>query len=213
MEDIDEKSGNTALLEDLKSGEFSTVGVGPLPNIVYDTPTGTCGNNGNVNSSIRGGISGTSILKKRTNSTGANSTGDANLTGKSSGSGSGFTGSSNSVSSRSRASLSLSSSGSGTGYYTPNAKATPRPIWYGRWLFFMLLCMVAAALGYLTYSSLSNNETFLADCVFNKVAEHAITAISTNQDRKKLGMNTMGSVIGELSSIVLKLLIYEFELS
>jgi len=36
----------------------------------------------------------------------------------------------------------------------------------------------------------------LADCVFVKVAEHAISTISNNQVKKKLGMDSMGSVVG-----------------
>ena len=57
--------------------------------------------------------------------------------------------------------------------------------------------MVAAVLGYLTYSALTDNETYLADCVFLKVAEHAIYTISFNQMKKKLGMDSMGSIVGE----------------
>ena len=57
--------------------------------------------------------------------------------------------------------------------------------------------MVAAVLGYLTYSALTDNETYLADSVFLKVAEHAIYTISFNQMKKKLGMDSMGSIVGE----------------
>jgi len=69
-------------------------------------------------------------------------------------------------------------------------------VFYSRWLFFLLLCMVASILGYLTYSSLTGNESYLAECVFVKVAEHALSTICENQKKKKLGMDSMGSVLG-----------------
>ena len=174
--------------DEMNSAEFSSS--------TFSISMGSHSSSNSVGSNIVNstGISGTSILKKnskrkgegpyeRRSSTGPNSTSVH----------SGCTGSSSHYS-RSTQSTGASS---GSGYYTPSAKATPRPIWYGRWLFFVLLLMVAAALGYLTYTSLTDNETFLATCVFVKVAEHAISTINNNQDRKKLGMNTMGSVIGE----------------
>ena len=129
--------------------------------------------------SKRLGIKGASILKKRT----ANSSqGPKSVTSKT-----GVTGS-----------IRTSSTGgsSASGKYQPH-RGTPRHVWYSRWLFLTLLCMVAASLGYLTYSSLTNNETYLAECVFIKVAEHAIVSISTNQKNKKLGMDSIGGVIGE----------------
>jgi len=89
-----------------------------------------------------------------------------------------------------------SSSGTGNKYHSAHLKATPRPIFWGRWLFFILLLMVAAALGYMTYNMLSDNETTLAECLFEKVADNAIIIIRNNQDRKMLGMSTMGSAIG-----------------
>mmetsp|Transcript_30629 Transcript_30629/g.72249 ORF Transcript_30629/g.72249 Transcript_30629/m.72249 type:complete len:1037 (+) Transcript_30629:232-3342(+) len=144
-----------------------------------------------VNSSIVNGasgdkIAGTSILKKR-KAVRRNSGNTQSTLGNNSG----FTGG---FSLRSRSSHSTGGSSAST--YSPHAKATPRPIWYGRWLFFTLLCLVAIALGYLTYHHLSDNETRLADCVFEKVAENAIKVISGNQKKKKLGMDTLASVIG-----------------
>lgn len=81
-------------------------------------------------------------------------------------------------------------------------KGTPRNVWYSRWLFLTLLCMVASALGYLTYAALSRNETYLAECVYSKVAEHAIDAISTNQKNKKLGLDSIASVIGKFPFVL-----------
>ena len=112
------------------------------------------------------------------------------------GNNSGYTGIFSHRSRSSRSTLGSSSAGSVNSYHTPHSKATPRKIWYGRWLFFALLCLVAAVLGYKTFSILSNNETRLADNVFTKVAENAINTICSNQEKKKLGMNTLATVIG-----------------
>jgi len=177
------------------SREFSIVGA--LPSEIRESTTrGSSSNTVNsntasgINNNGSGAIRGTSILKKRPTYPRTNSRTSTSLASKS-----GFTGS---ISHGSRATN--STGGSSASGYSPNAKSTPRHVWYGRWLFFTLLCMVAAALGYLTYSQLSDNETFLADCVFMKVAEHAIHSISENQKKKKLGMDSMGSLVGSSGS-------------
>jgi len=214
----DNNENRVVFMEDIelgKSGEGESTGsnskefsiVAPLPSDTMSTPNRkrsnsisdsiVSGNSDNaINSSNNGGggIRGTSILKKRytnpKNSSGSSITkgGASVTTSKSGGTGSMRTHSTG------------GSSSTGNGLYSHNAKATPRHVWYSRWLFFFLLCMVAAVLGYLTYSSLTNNETYLADCVFMKVAEHAIYTISFNQKKKKLGMDSMGSVVGSSGS-------------
>ena len=98
---------------------------------------------------------------------------------------------------KTRSTLSTGMSG-GSGAYSPTVKSAPRNVLYGRWLFFFLLLMVASTLGFLTHYLLSTNETYLAECVFLKVASHAIETIRAKQMKKKYGMDTMGSVLGEL---------------
>ena len=208
MEDVELGKSGEGESTGSNSREFSVVA--PLPSDTMSTPNRKRSNSnsdsiisGNSDNAIvssnsgGGGIRGTSILKKRytnpKNSSGSSITkgGASVATSKSGGTG-GST----------RTHSTGGSSSTGNGLYSPSAKATPRHVWYGRWLFFFLLCMIAAVLGYLTYSSLTNNETFLADCVFIKVAEHAIYTISFNQKKKKLGMDSMGSVVGEYNSIM-----------
>ena len=108
-----------------------------------------------------------------------------------SGNGSGGTGSTNGSSSSGSGSF----SGGGSGQYATQVKATPRPIWLGRWLFLTLLLVVAGALGYMTCSLLTDNETLLTNGVFEKIATTAIDNIRDNQDRKMLGMCIMGTAI------------------
>ena len=181
-------TGDEVMVEGMaNSNEFSIVG--PLPD--ENERNQASSSEYSHDNSSRNQNQSTSFLKNRKGKALRRGSGATQST---SGNNSGLTGS---VSLRSRSSHSTGgSSGSGS-VYSPHFKATPRPIWYGRWLFFTLLCLVAVALGYLTYSSLSNNETNLADCVFVKVAENAIEVISSNQKKKKLGMDTMASVIGE----------------
>lgn len=175
------------------SGEFSIVG--PLPGA---SRQGLNNSSSSFNFSSTNvvlnddseAIQGTSILKKQSSYRGRSiETETVSTSGKNSVFSSGLT-------FKSRSTQSTGGSSGSSGYYAPHSKSTPRPVWYGRWLFFTLLCLIAVALGYLTYSSLSDNETLLADCVFVKVAENAIVTISNNQLKKKLGMNTLASTIG-----------------
>ena len=180
--------------------------VGPLPSDIIeecapkkrriDTSSVDSVNSYSINAaggiSNKFGLPGSSILKRRTPSV----SGSKSVTTKT-----GATGS-----------IRTSSTGgsSATAQFQAH-KGTPRHVWYSRWLFLTLLCMVASALGYLTYTALTDNETYLAECVFEKVAEHAIESIATNQKNKKLGMDSLGSVIGELS-LVLSFFRLEFDL-
>lgn len=164
--------------------------VGPLPSDIIeecapkkrriDTSSVDSVNSYSINAaggiSNKFGLPGSSILKRRTPSV----SGSKSVTTKT-----GATGS-----------IRTSSTGgsSATAQFQAH-KGTPRHVWYSRWLFLTLLCMVASALGYLTYTALTDNETYLAECVFEKVAEHAIESIATNQKNKKLGMDSLGSVI------------------
>lgn len=174
--------------------------VGPLPSETIeecapkrrrsDTSSQASVNSYSINAagniSKKFGLPGASILKKRTPSLG----GTKSVTSKT-----GVTGS-----------VRTSSTGgsSASAQFQPH-KGTPRHVWYSRWLFLTLLCMVASVLGYLTYTALTDNETYLAECVFDKVAEHAIESISTNQKNKKLGMDSLGSVIGEFQCFFLSI--------
>lgn len=178
------------------SGSRELSVLGPLPSDTNDfLNVGTGSSNGSINSNTDSkgsgngfGIRGTSILKKRptpqkrNSKSGTSLKSGLSLTSKTGNSGSIRTGS--------------TGSSGGSGLYSPHAKATPRHVFYSRWLFFLLLCMVASILGYLTYSSLTGNESYLAECVFVKVAEHALSTICENQKKKKLGMDSMGSVLG-----------------
>ncbi len=168
--------------------------VGPLPSETLQETAPKRRYSDSFNASIKSGNASSgsfskkfglhppSVLKKRSNS--IKSTGSVTIkTGVS-----GFSGS-----------VKTSSTGgsSSSGQYQ-GSKKTPRHVWHSRWLFLTLLCMVATALGYLTYTVLTKNEHYLADCLFGNIADYAIDTISKNQKRKKLGMDSMGSVIGEL---------------
>jgi len=175
------------------SNEFSLVGPLPSDSRFGQITRRFSGASSNVSTnsnkaiaSSNNGIKDNSILKKRPvyprDTSKQSMSSKSNVTG--------------SLSRVTRSTHSTGGSSGGSGLYSPTAKATPRHVWYGRWLFFCLLCMVAACLGSLTYHALSSNESYLADCVFIKVAQHAKYAISNNQLKKKLGMNSMGSVVG-----------------
>jgi len=170
------------------SNEFSTVG--PLPSEIIASPP--ClrrySDNSGTNSSIACGnvdIHGTSMMKKIPNYDRSVSKGALSTTSKGA---------------KTRSTHSSGSSSGGSRFHSPSMKATPRHVFYGRWLFFILLCMVASFLGFLTHYLLTSNETYLAECVFTKVSNHAIRAIRGNQMKKKLGMDSMGSVIGSTGS-------------
>jgi hypothetical protein len=188
--------------------------VGPLPS----SPSGEFNENDNIstNSSIRNYSGNGNIDSTNSSSSGAtlkkaknvlyprrssNASGMSKQSNNSTGNDSGGTRSTNESHSIGGTSSGSSSSGlgsfGGSGHYTAQAKATPRPVWLGRWLFLTLLLVVAGALGYMTYSLLTGNETLLTDCVFEKVATNAIDNIRNNQDRKMLGMCTMGTAIGK----------------
>jgi len=215
---VDNNENRVVFIDDVELGKYgegeSTGGgsiskkfsiIAPLPSETAGSPNRKRSNSSsssivsvNSNTAISssnngGGIRGTSILKKRyTNpksSSSSISKGGASVTTSK-------TGGTGSIRTHSTG----DSSSNGNGLYSPNANATPRHVWYSRWLFFFLLCMVAAVLGYLTYSALTDNETYLADSVFLKVAEHAIYTISFNQMKKKLGMDSMGSIVGSSGS-------------
>ena len=168
------------------SRELSVVGPLPSETLQETAPKSSAsvrsGSASNGSSSKKFSLSPPSILKKRSNS--IKSSGD--VTAKT-----GVSGFSGSV-------RTSSTGGSSTSGQYQGSKRTPRHVWYSRWLFLTLLCMVAASLGYLTYSVLTKNEHYLADCLFGNIADYAIATISKNQKRKKLGMDSMGSVIGEL---------------
>ena len=168
------------------SRELSVVGPLPSETLQETAPKSSAsarsGSASNGSYSKKFSLSPPSILKKRSNSI----KGSGSVTAKTGASG--FTGSVKTS----------STGGSSTSGQYQGSKRTPRHVWYSRWLFLTLLCMVAASLGYLTYDVLTKNERYLADCLFGNIADYAIATISKNQKRKKLGMDSMGSVIGEL---------------
>jgi len=129
-------------------------------------------------------INGSSILKKRPTYQRSRSKGSVSITSKGSKNG------------RTRSTHSTGGSTGTNGSYSPTFNGTPRRIWYSRWLFFLLLCIVASSIGYTAHRILTANESYLGECVFTKVTTHAIRVIRDNQKKKKLGMNSMGSVIG-----------------
>jgi len=122
------------------SKEFSSVG--PLPSEII---AGSSDKSSDYSSNA--GIRGTSIVKQRHPFERRKSSGAVSMTSKSG---------------RTRSTQSTGGSSGGSGLYSPTAKATPRQVWYGRWLFFSLLCVIASLLGYMTYTQLSGNETYLA---------------------------------------------------
>ena len=195
FDDIEKQEGYPGNSEGSNNNSTELSIVGSLPNNENDSDRSV--NSGTNDFQHQKGILGTSILKKR---------GSKNSNLKRSNSKSSYSmqsGTSRTSKMNHNGSIKTHSTGGSSGgssHYSPHAKATPRHVWYGRWLFFVLLCMVAAVLGYLTYTALSDNENYLADCVFVKVAEHAIYTISNNQVKKKLGMDSMGSVIGSSGS-------------
>lgn len=89
----------------------------------------------------------------------------------------------------------LSSAFSSVSVTHPNSKLTRRPIFWGRWLFFLCLFTVAVILGFMTYSLLSYSEYDLAYCIFTKVSERAIYAIEENNNRKRLGLVSLASAV------------------
>ena len=174
-----------------KSRELSVVGPLPSETLQETAPKRRYSNSSSASVQSGGSFSKKpkkfslnppSILKRRSNSSvKGDTTAKTGVTG--------FTGS-----------VKTSSTGgsSSSGKYE-GQKRTPRYVWYSRWLFLTLLCMVAASLGYLTYAVLTKTETYLATCLFGRVADYAIDSIAKNQKRKKLGMDSMGSVLGKLA--------------
>lgn len=170
------------------SREFSVVGPLPSETLQETAPKRRYSNSSDA--SIQSGgsfnkkfsFNKPSILKKRSNrSVKGDTTAKTGVTG--------FTGSVRTS----------STGGSSSSGHSQGQKRTPRYVWYSRWMFLTLLCMVASSLGYLTYTVLTNNEAYLATCLFGRVAEYAIDSIGQNQKRKKLGMDSMGSVLGKLA--------------
>jgi len=188
VEDLELGEMGSDTMEEHESNEFSIVG--PLPNESSGKQIRRLSNASNItaNSNKSNHVQiAVSFLKKRPSLSRQGSKTSVSITSKS-------------VYTGKTMSTGRTGSTSGSGHYSPTAAGAPRHIFYGRWLFFMLLCMVASTLGYLTYYILTNNETFLAECVFTKTATHAIKAISENQKKKKLGMDSMGSVVGSTGS-------------
>ena len=186
-EDVETGTENNSSDDDageIVSQEFSTVG--PLPSEIIASPTFTVMHSNNSGAN-RSRTSGSADMLKRRNYPRRPSKGAMSTASKGSKGG------------KTRSTYSTEGGSSGrSGFHSPTTNGTPRHVWYFRWLFFSLLCMIASALGYLTHSILTGNESYLAECIFAKVSNHAISTIQDKQTKKKLGMDSMGSVIGEL---------------